>query len=52
MVAKRKLREIESLIIVAQNNAIMKNNIEVKIDITQVIEGVGYIVIEMKQLIL
>ena len=41
-------RETESLIIAAQNNAIRTNYIKAKIDKTQQIVNVDYVVIEMR----
>ena len=45
------LRETESFLIAAQNNAIRTNNVKVRIDKTQQIAGVDYVVIETKRLI-
>ena len=42
------MKETESLLIAAQNNAIRTNHIKAGIDKTQHIANVGYVVIEMK----
>ena len=44
-------RETEYLLIAAQNNAMRTNHIQARIDKTQQIGNVGYVVIEMKLLI-
>ena len=45
-------RETESFFIAAQNNVIRTNYVKTKIDHIQRIVSVGYVVIEMKQLIM